>query len=283
MSTILSPTGCRTRREPGVLDRECGDPFRTAWRERCGWIGSIVVDALLAQRQFEAFGWSHLVAVLVLAVVAVVLVIVGRRYRGTRSERRLSRALALAYVAFLVPVEGYYLLPWQSGIKYSLPFQLCDLAALAAVWALWSCSPAAFALTYFWGLTLTSQAFVSPELTGPDFPSLQFISFFGIHSLVVWAVIYLTWGVGLRPDWRSYWVAVLITISWGLVAFAFNHVEATNYGFLNYKPRATSLLDLLGPWPWYLLSEVIIGAAAWALITWPWVRQGASQSAQIIG
>lgn len=236
------------------------------------------MEPLLAVRQFVAFGWSHGVAVVVLAGVAAALVVVGRRYRSTPSERRLSQALALVFTGFLVPIQLYWLLPEQGEIKYSLPLQLCDLASMAAVWALWSYSSTAFALTYFWGLTLTSQAFISPELTGPDFPSLQFLSFFGMHSLVLWAAIYLTWGVGLRPDWHSYRIAVLVTLGWAGVMFAFNRVAGTNYGFLNTKPLAASLLDLLGPWPWYLLSELILGAAAWALITWPWVPQQTSQN-----
>jgi hypothetical integral membrane protein (TIGR02206 family) len=231
------------------------------------------VAPVRAAHQFEAFGWSHAAVVVVVVVVAAALVGVGRRYRGTAAGRRLSKTLAVVFAAFLIPVEVYYLLPWQWGIKYSLPLQLCDLASIAAVWALWSYSSTAFALTYFWGLTLTSQAFISPELHGPDFPSLQFISFFGIHSLGPLAAIYLTWGVGLRPGWRSYRAAVLVTIGWGVAMFAFNHVEGTNYGFLNRKPLVPSLLDVLGPWPWYLLSELVLGAAAWAVITWPWVRQ----------
>jgi hypothetical integral membrane protein (TIGR02206 family) len=234
----------------------------------------------LAVRQFVAFGLSHGVVMVVLAVVAAALVVLGRHYRDTARQQLLSRALALAFAVFLVPVEVYWLLPWQWGIKYSLPLQLCDLAAMAAVWALWSHSSTAFALTYFWGLTLTSQAFVSPELTGPDFPSLQFVSFFGLHSLVLWAAIYLTWGVGLRPDWHSYRAAVLVTIGWGAVMFAVNRVAGTNYGFLTSKPRAASILDALGPWPWYLLSEVVLGAAAWALITWPWASRTRQESCQ---
>ena len=236
------------------------------------------VGTVRAARQFEAFGWSHAAAVVMLLVVAAALIVVGRRYRGSPTGRRLSRGLALVFAAFLVPVEVYYLLPWQPGIKFSLPLQLCDLSSLAAVWALWSYSSTAFALTYFWGLTLTSQAFISPELHGPDFPSLLFLSFFGIHSLAPWAAIYLTWGVGLRPDWRSYRVAVLVTLGWGVAMFVFNRQEGTNYGFLNAKPLVASLLDVLGPWPWYLLSELVVGATAWALITWPWVRQRAHRS-----
>jgi hypothetical integral membrane protein (TIGR02206 family) len=233
------------------------------------------VEPLLGVRRFVAFGWSHCVVIVVLAVVAATLVVLGRRYRDTPNQRRLSWALAVTFAAFLVPVQVYWLLPGQWGIKYSLPLQLCDLAAMASVWALLSYSSTAFALTYFWGLTLTSQAFISAELTGPDFPSLQFLSFFGMHSLVLWAAVYLTWGVGLRPDWRSYRIAVLTTIGWGVVMFAINEIAGTNYGFLHTKPLAASLLDVLGPWPWYLLSELIVGAAAWALITWPWVRQPA--------
>lgn len=231
------------------------------------------MNPLPVARPFVPFGWSHGVVVVVLVVVATALVVFGRRHRGAPTQRRFSRAFAVVFAALLVPVEVYWLLPRQSGIEHSLPLQLCDLAAMASVWALWSHSSTAFALTYFWGLTLTAQAFHSPELNGPDFPSPEFLSFFGIHSLVVWAAVYLTWGVGLRPDWRSYRVTVLVTIGWGVVMFAVNHVVGTNYGFLNAKPQVASLLDVLGPWPWYLLSELVLGAAVWALITWPWVRQ----------
>jgi hypothetical integral membrane protein (TIGR02206 family) len=231
------------------------------------------VDALVVAREFVPFGLSHGVVVAVLVVVAVGLVAIGRAQRGTPAEQRTSRVFAVVFAIFLVPLQAFWMLPSQWGVGHSLPLQLCDLAAVAAICALWSHSRTASALTYFWGLTLTAQAFVTPELNGPDFPSLQFIMFFGMHSLVVWAGIYLTFGVGLHPDWRTYRITVFATIVWGVVMFAFNLAAGTNYGFLNAKPRAGSLLDLLGPWPWYLLSEMIVGAAAWALITWPWVRQ----------
>ena len=239
------------------------------------------MEPLLAARQFVPFGWSHWMVIVLLFVVAAALVVAGRRYRGTPTGRRCSQALALVFAGFLVPVWLHPLLPGQQEIKYSLPLQLCDLAAMAAVWALWSYSSTAFALTYFWGLTLTSQAFVSPELSGPDFPSLQFLAFFGMHSLVLWAVIHLTWGVGLRPDWRSYRIALAVTIGWAAVMFVFDSVAGTNYGFLSAKPVVTSLLDVLGPWPWYLLCALVLGAAAWALITWPWVRHQAPRNTRV--
>ena len=59
---------------------------------------------------------------------------------------------------------------------------------------------------------------------------------------------------------------------WAIAVFAFNLVADTNYGYLNRLPKSASLLDFLGPWPWYVVFEVVIVAAVWALLTWPWCR-----------
>ena len=163
---------------------------------------------------FLAYGASHWAAIAVLAVGAAILVAWGRRHRDTATATRVSRILALAIVVVVVPFQIYVLLPGQWNPRTSLPLQLCDLAWMTAVYALWSRRRWAFALTYYWGLTLTSQAFLTPTLDGRDFPHLDYVMFWGLHLLVVWAAIYLTWGLGLRPDWRGYAIAVAATVGW---------------------------------------------------------------------
>lgn len=77
---------------------------------------------------------------------------------------------------------------------------------------------------------------------------------------------------------RGLAVAVLaVTAVWAVSVFAFNVAAGTNYGYLNAKPSAASALDLLGPWPWYLLAEVAIVAAFWALITVPWATRAGAE------
>ena len=144
-------------------------------------------------------------------------------------------------------------------------------------YALWSQRHWAFALTYYWGLVLSVQALISPVLRGPDFPDYRFLAFWAIHLLVVWAAIYLTWGRGLRPTWRSYRFVVCVTAAWAAITLTFNAYAGTNYGFLNRKPDTPSLLDLFGPWPVYVLVASVLIAIVWALMTWPWQRLTSSR------
>ncbi|MBV9830122.1 MAG: hypothetical protein JOZ82_00885, partial [Marmoricola sp.] len=52
------------------------------------------------------------------------------------------------------------------------------------------------------------------------------------------------------------------------------------YGYLVRKPGSASLLDLLGPWPWYVVSAAALVVGGWALVlTLPWylLRRGSGR------
>ncbi|GAC1397564.1 MAG: TIGR02206 family membrane protein [Mycobacterium sp.] len=227
-----------------------------------------------AQREFSAYGPSHWVVLAVFAIGAALLVWIGRRQSESQA-RLLGRGLAVLIVAAFGVALVYKLI--QPAIDSSVPLQLCDVAELMAAYALWSQRHWAVALTYYWGLVLSSQALITPDIGtpregAPDFPHHLFVTFFTLHVLVVWAAIYLTWGCGMRLRWRDYRVAVIATLAWAAFTFTFNEIMGTNYGYLNRKPPTASLLDVLGPWPVYLLTEITIVLIVWALMTWPWER-----------
>ncbi|WP_156431480.1 TIGR02206 family membrane protein [Mycobacterium sp. GA-1199] len=225
---------------------------------------------MLLARQFEPYGPSYWGAIAVFVAGAVVLVWAGHRQTDAQAQRwgrALGGLTALIYGAVLV----YNLVP--PTLAGSVPLQLTDLATVVAAYALWSRRQWAYALTYYWGLVLSVQALISPVLRGPDFPHYRFLAFYAIHLLVVWAAIYLTWGRGMHPDWRDYRLAVAVTSVWAVVTVVFNRIADTNYGFTNYKPDTASALDILGPWPVYIVVTAALVFAVWALMTWPWVRR----------
>lgn len=225
---------------------------------------------LLSQRQFTVYGPSHWATIAVFVVGAVVLVWFGRRQTEPQS-RLLGRVLGAVTAAIYVAMFAYTLVP--PSIERSVPLRLTDLATVVGAYALWSQRHWAYVLTYYWGLVLSTQALISPVLKSPDFPHYEFLAFWSIHLLVIWAAIYLTWGRGMRPHWRDYRLVVVVTAAWAGVTMAFNGIAGTNYGFLNAKPATASLLDLMGPWPVYVVVASALVAGVWALMTWPWERR----------
>jgi hypothetical integral membrane protein (TIGR02206 family) len=226
--------------------------------------------SVLAAERFAAYDTSH-VAVLVIGVVGIpAMIMLGRRVRGTEGEAHTNRVFAVLIVAVTVPLQVAQLLPGDWDPRSSLPFQLCDLAWMFAVYALWTRSRLASTITYLWSV-LTLQAILTPDLATP-FPEPRFLMFWGMHTLIVWAALYLVAGLRILPTWATYWRTVGITAGWAVAVMFFNVIADTNYGYLNGKPASASILDLFGPWPYYIAVEIVLIAAVWALMTWPWAR-----------
>ena len=224
----------------------------------------------LAAEGFTTFGTSHWLALAGFALGVPLVIALGR---SQLDQRRVGRWLALGICAFTVPLQVIDFLPGNFSIRTTLPLQLCDLAWVVAVGALWTRRRLPVAITYFWGLTLSVQGLLTPSLEA-TWPDPKFVMFWGMHYLIVWSAIYLIWGdrdEATRPDWAGYRGTVVVTLVWLVAVFGVNVVLDTNYGYLNAKPGSASALDYLGPWPVYLLAEIVIVAAVWAAMTWPWV------------
>jgi hypothetical integral membrane protein (TIGR02206 family) len=118
-----------------------------------------------ATREFSAYGPSHWVVLAVFAIGAALLVWIGRRQTESQA-RLLGRVLAVLMLAVIAVALVYKLI--RPLIDGSVPLQLCDLAEITAAYALWSQRHWAFVLTYYWGLVLSSQALITPDVGTPQ-------------------------------------------------------------------------------------------------------------------
>ena len=231
----------------------------------------------LAAAKFETYGTSHLVVLAIFAVGVVVVTLLARRWRETPKESTFRRALAVAIFAVALPLQILQFTPDQWDLQTSLPLQLCDFGWVFAVHALWTRNRLSATVTYLWGITLTSQGILTPDLHS-DFPEPRFLMFWGMHLLVIWAAFALVPGLRILPAWHTYRLTVAITAAWAVCVYVFNVIVDTNYGYLNRLPKSASLLDYLGPWPLYVVLEIVIIAVVWALLTWPWTREATRRS-----
>lgn len=223
----------------------------------------------LADGRLVVFGPEHLVVLGIFALGCAAAALAGRRLRSRSvTESRVRRSAGVVILCMCAPFE---VLDWLHAVHYwrtALPIQICDFAWLVAGVALLTGSRAWCGLIYFWGLTLSIQGVLTPDLDHL-FPQVQFFGYWLRHLAPPWAAVYLV-GAGIGPSWREYRIVVAITVVVAGAAMTLNRVLGSNYDYLNAKPVTHSLLDFLGPWPWYVVVEVLLIAGFWALITWPW-------------
>lgn len=216
---------------------------------------------------FQPFSKEHFVAVGIGALVVWMLILIGRRGGN-------GRLLATAVLVFVnLSSYGFSQAAWMSlggkmALDNILPFHLCDIAAVLAGFALLTKRPLLCSLTFFWGLAATFQALLTPAL-GVGFPSWPFIMFFIQHFAIVATALYLPLVEGWRPPepiWKGPLQAYVWSIVYILFALGINTWLGTNFGFANRPPDNPSLIDHLGPWPWYLVSMQAIAVVLFLLL-----------------
>jgi hypothetical integral membrane protein (TIGR02206 family) len=212
---------------------------------------------------FQAFGAQHLITLAVILGGSTLLPLAMNRF-GTPDEAALvgwflgGTLVALKVAEFLwYFVHG---IPWP----FLLPLQLCDLAAFVAAVALFRRSSRWFEPAYYWAMGGSLQALLTPDVI-QGFPSPEFWLFFVPHGLVIAAVFFATGTLGLRPRPGSILRVAGMTLGVCAVAGAVNWRWGANYLYLREKPGAATLMDWLGPWPWYLLSLLPVALLFMAL------------------
>jgi len=152
-----------------------------------------------------------------------------------------------------------------------LPLHLCDLVLVVALVAFLSRHPLAFELAYCFGIAGSTQAVLTPDIAG-QLPLWRIAYFFGAHAAVIAAVLYLAVVERLRPRPGTVRRVMAVLALYAVAIGSFNALAGTNYGYLCHKPQQPSLLDYLGPWPWYILAVGLIAALCCWLLVLPFRR-----------
>lgn len=222
---------------------------------------------------FVRYGLGHC-----LALVLTVLIPVGLAYATRRHALTTSRLLAL--LLFFGLLGSKYLsrllevVAGQAVLAYSLPMHLCDWALFAATAALFWHHPLAFELSWCWGFAGTLQALLTPDLKFGFDDYRAWIFFIG-HSAILGAGLYLAVAAGMRPRPGVVLRAWAWTQVYFVSALLVNVLCRTNYGYVCGKPSLPSLLDHLGPWPWYLIVLQILAVVLYTVAVVPfWLSGG---------
>ncbi len=231
---------------------------------------------------FVIFYPPHLVALSVVVLFNILLVYWGRRADAT-ARRKIRHSIA---AVLIVNEAAWHLWNWGVGqwtVQTMLPLHLCSVMVFASAAMLVTRNYAIYELLYFLGIGAATQALLTPDLGRYGFPHFRFFQTFISHGLIVSAAIYMTLVEGYRPYWRSLLRVAALGNLYMVVIFGLNLLIGSNYLFIARKPDTPSLIDVLGPWPWYILSLEAIAVVLCLMLYAPFAirdRRTAGRQAQ---
>jgi hypothetical integral membrane protein (TIGR02206 family) len=227
---------------------------------------------------FRPFSREHLITIVIIFILSLLLYIFRKRFKE-KGNRKVFR-YTLAFVILGANVWYHLWLVSENAwtAKKALPLQLSDLAAILAVVMLVTKSERIFQFMYFAGLGSAIQVILTPDLYKFSFPHFLYFQSFVSHGGVVLACLFMVWAFGYRPTTRAMWVTILIVNLYAGFLFFVNKVLGSNYMYI-MKKSGMSVLNALGPWPWYLLSVELLMIVSFLILYSPfWIRQRLAKS-----
>lgn len=231
---------------------------------------------------FGLYSASHLVG-MGLFLLLIAALFVGRRH--IRSSVLVTKVIRYGLLGVLllseIALNSWYVLEGQWDITDTLPLELCSVSLLLSIIMLVTKNRLLYQVLFFAGIGGALQAWLTPSLDF-GYPHFRFFHFFIAHGAIILASLYMTWIERYRPTWKSIAWAMLFLNVLALAVGALNYAIGANYMFLRNKPSTPSILDMFGPYPYYLLAEEIIALTMfiimYALFFWiPDLRRGAAR------
>jgi hypothetical integral membrane protein (TIGR02206 family) len=215
---------------------------------------------------FVMFSLAHTAALAGAIILIAAILIGGRHLRKPRANRAARTMLAALLIGCEISLHVWYALTDNWGV-HSLPFQLCSMTVWlsAAVMLLGDRGRKLHDIVFFLGLLGALQAMLTPNLDY-TFPHFRYFHFFLAHIGIIAVSVYIIAVDRYRPTLRSAGKALLWLHVLAVPGAVANWITGSNFMFLARKPDTASLLDLLAPWPWYLLQLEAIAALLCGLL-----------------
>jgi hypothetical integral membrane protein (TIGR02206 family) len=217
--------------------------------------GGVALDWFSSSNEkyvFEMYSMSHLVILAILVFISATLFMKRDKLQHSRL-RPFELTAAWSLFFFELAFQAWLAVAGNWKASDSIPLELCSISLILTIILLITEKKLVYELLLFTALLGASQALLTPLLFF-DFPHFRYFHFFYTHMMMIWAVLYFTWIKGYRPTIYSV-LKVFIFFNILLpVVIMINKLTGGNYMFLSHKPETASLLDYLGPYPWYILS-----------------------------
>ena len=199
---------------------------------------------------FTTFGGDH-VAMIVVFLIGTILIYMTRQIFS--GSRQLEIFIAFSLIVFELGYHAWALINGEWHISYSLPLELSNFSVILVIVLLLTHNQKLFHIVFLIAIGGALQAIATPVL-GYGFPHFRYWHFFYTHIVVIWVAFYYLWHRSFSLPFISVIKAMIFLNIFLPIIYMVNLITGGNYWFIMQKPPGESLLDFLGPEPWYILG-----------------------------
>lgn len=201
---------------------------------------------------FVLFGPAHLVSLGFIVLFNIALVLWGKR-ASDQARRRVRWIMAVVLILNELAWHVWNIYVGRWTLQTMLPLHLCSILVFVAAYMLVTGNKGVYPYLYFMGISGALQALLTPDAGIYGFPHFRAFQTMISHGLIITTPIYFTLVEGFRPTWATAKRVFIGCNVYMVIIFFFNLLIGSNYLFIAHKPETASLLDMLPPWPWYIL------------------------------
>ncbi len=204
--------------------------------------------------EFQFLGVSHIVVLALTITLPIALSVLVRKADSSAVTNTVCYLLSAILIVNEVGLWGYRMSTVQSFsvfLQRYLPLHICGVVVFVVVFVLLRRNQTLYEIAYFWGLVGTLNAIITPQLW-VDFPNYRFFQYFIAHGGIVVSVLFVTWGLRMRPTLKGLLRAFLLVNFYMVVMVGVNLSLKSNYMFI-CEPPDTKSPFFFAPWPWYIL------------------------------
>ena len=199
--------------------------------------------------KFILFSNEHLITVGIGFISCILLVFLGF---FTEKKATFAKIVAIAVlgvkIAELLFRHHYY----GETVAELLPLHLCPIVIILSIFMMFFHSEVLFQLVYFWSIG-AFFAILMPDIRD-GMSNFASQSFFITHFFILFSTAYAFVHFRFRPTKAGFLCSFLLLVTLAFIMYFVNNKLGTNFLYVNHPPVTKSLMDFMGPWPYYIFS-----------------------------
>jgi len=199
--------------------------------------------------KFILFSNEHLITVGIGFISCILLVFLGF---FTEKKATFAKIVAIAVlgvkIAELLFRHHYY----GETVAELLPLHLCPIVIILSIFMMFFHSKVLFQPVYFWSIG-AFFAILMPDIRD-GMSNFASQSFFITHFFILFSTAYAFVHFRFRPTKVGFLCSFLLLVTLAFIMYFVNNKLGTNFLYVNHPPVTKSLMDFMGPWPYYIFS-----------------------------